>query len=181
MGQKTKEDADEFFDNYLKGQIPEGEDEDEDDEDDDAFGEGEEEDGDEGEMPDEPEDESDGDGAFCEEEPEKKKAQSKRDKAKEMRKMHKGASMWLRCTYVRAGPFTNRVGFHGAQLLYMRNSTATIAGPFIYILHVQFFYPLCSRNSPSMRSVNACWNSARRKENQSGMISSEKTWEHFCH
>ena len=104
MGQKTKEDADEFFDNYLKGQIPEGEDEDEDDEDDDdAFGEGEEEDGDEGEMPDEPEDESDGDGAFCEEEPEEKKAQSKRDKAKEMRKMHKGASMWLRCTYVRAG------------------------------------------------------------------------------
>ncbi|CAE7243842.1 Cebpz [Symbiodinium sp. CCMP2592] len=95
-GDVDGEDADEFFDNYLKGQIPEGEDEDEDDEDedDDAFGEGEEEDGDEGEMPDEPEDDSDGDGAFCEQEPEEKKAQSKRDKAKEMRKRHKGASMF---------------------------------------------------------------------------------------
>ncbi|CAE7262902.1 Cebpz [Symbiodinium natans] len=95
-GDADGEDADEFFDNYLKGQIPEGEDDD-DDEDDGAFldEDGEEEEGDvDGE---EPEEESE-DGAFCDvedqEETEEPKTQSKRDKAKELRKRHKGGSMF---------------------------------------------------------------------------------------
>ena len=49
----------------------------------------------------EPEEESE-DGAFCDvedqEETEEPKTQSKRDKAKELRKRHKGGSMWLLCT-----------------------------------------------------------------------------------